>query len=41
MAALDMAEKELDAAFGRFEGLIKRLQDWKRIEVEAERRADV
>ena len=39
MAGFDAAERELDAAFGRFEGLMARLQGWRRAEAEAERRA--
>ncbi len=39
MAGFDAAERELDAAFGRFEGLMERLQGWRRAEAEAERRA--
>lgn len=38
MAALDAAERELDAAFGRFETLVKRLQGWRQVEFEATRR---
>jgi hypothetical protein len=38
MAGFDAAERELDAAFGRFEALIARLQGWRRTEAEAERR---
>ena len=39
MAGFDAAERELDAAFGRFEGLMARLQGWRETEAEAERRA--
>ena len=40
MAGFDAAEQELDAAFGRFEALIARLQGWRQAEAEAERRSD-
>ena len=39
MAAFDAAERELDAAFGRFEGLVARLREWRKIEADAEARA--
>ena len=41
MAGFDAAERELDAAFGRFEALIARLQGWRQAEAEAERRSQV
>ena len=39
MASFDAAERELDAAFGRFEALIARLREWRAVEAAADRRA--
>jgi colicin import membrane protein len=40
MASFDAAERELDAAFGRFEGLVARLREWRAIEAAADRRVE-
>ena len=41
MASFDAAERELDAAFGRFEGLVARLREWRAVEAAADRRVEM